>query len=134
MQDDTLLPGKSGLQENLTWQTLQDGNREANLFDQVQALKKVVHSLAQEVSVLKQLAMDSGTIDRARYRELRTERMIGDHSSLGIDPEKSYSLYPHTLADNEFLMEVLQATPEQLAEYSKRVHEARTMASLLELN
>jgi len=54
--------------------------------------------------------------------------MIDDHSSLGIDPERNYALYQHTLDEAAYLVEVLGAKPDELASFRKSVTEAETMS------
>lgn len=70
---------------------------------QVQDLVRMVYSLTQEVWVLQAMLEEQRLWDDSRYRELRWQRMVQDHSSAGPAPWERYSPYPHILTEHELL-------------------------------
>jgi hypothetical protein len=96
------------------------------LAEQVVDLRTMLYSLIRDVAVFRQILQQRGLWDVAQYRRLRMERMIDDHSTAGATPWHHHSPYPYTLDERAFLEQVLAATPEELATFSRRVADVET--------
>jgi hypothetical protein len=81
----------------------------------------VLFSAIQDLAVIKQLLTEKGVWDEELYKKLRTERLIADHSGAGATPWKSYSYYPYTLDEEEFLEELFNASKEEIARFKEKV-------------
>lgn len=88
---------------------------------QILGLRRAVISLAQDLHVLKQLLRETKVLDPARYRTLRTERMIRDHSGAGASPWVHYSYFPHFLSEEDYLRTQFAATEEEIQGYKSEV-------------
>ncbi len=91
------------------------------LRQQVRMLRRALIGLAQDVTVLRRQLTESGALDPSRYRRLRIERMIDDHSSAGAVPWMSYSHYPYLLDDEQYLRTQLGASEAEVEEFRKQV-------------
>jgi hypothetical protein len=78
-------------------------------------------SAIQDMVVIKQVLIEKGIWDEDLYKKLRIERMIGDHSGAGATPWQSYSHFPYTLEEEEFLEKVFNASKEEVEKFKKRV-------------
>jgi len=96
------------------------------MAEQIQDLRHTLFSLIQEVEVLKDLLREQGTWDERRYRQLRVEKMLADHSSAGPDPWRHHSHYAYTLEEEEFLHEQLRFGEQELAEFRARAEDLET--------
>jgi hypothetical protein len=81
-------------------------------------------SAIQDVVVIKQLLAEKGLWDEELYKKLRTERMIDDHSGAGATPWKSYSHFPYTLDEEEFLKHMFNASEEEIEQFTKKAETA----------
>ena len=97
------------------------------LAAQVADLRSTTLSLIQDVAVLRGMLRARGMWDEGEYRRQRLEIMVRDHSSAGATPQTSHSYYPYTLDEREFLESVLKATPQEVAEFEKRVEHVQTL-------
>jgi hypothetical protein len=112
--DDEQLPGY--------WQTRMFRLTVAAQKDKsVADLLSVIISAIQDMAVIKQVLTEKGIWDEERYKKLRIERMIGDHSSAGATPWQSYSHFPYTLEEEEFLEKVFNTSKEEIEKFKKRV-------------
>jgi hypothetical protein len=84
-------------------------------------LLAVLFSAIQDLAVIKQLLAEKGVWDEELYKKLRSERMISDHSGAGATPWKSYSYYPYTLDEEEFLEEIFDASKAEIARFREKV-------------
>lgn len=125
---------------NVTWvepilpdNTLRDGIWESRLFRLAEAARNnkvtadlwsVLVNVIQDMVVIKQVLTENGIWDEEIYRKLRTERMIGDYSGAGATPWKSYSQYPYSLDEEEFLKHVFNASKEEIEEFKKKAETA----------
>jgi hypothetical protein len=84
-------------------------------------LLSVLVSTIQDMVVIKQMLAEKGIWDEELYKKLRTERMIGDHSGAGASPWTSYSHFPYTLDEEEFLKHMFNASEEEIEEFKNKV-------------
>jgi hypothetical protein len=98
-------------------------NKSANPQDLAQQnadLLAVLLSAIQDVAVIKELLQEKGVWDETLYKELRLQRMIGDHSSIGPSPWTSYSYFPYTLVESAFLRHQFKASDEEVKEFEEQ--------------
>jgi hypothetical protein len=93
---------------------------------QMEALRYTLLSVIQDVTVMQDMLERKGAWDPALYRELRTQRMIQDHSSAGIFPSLGFSAYCYTLDESDFLQKLFHATPAEVGAFEKKVAEVET--------
>ena len=88
---------------------------------QIEALRRVVIGLAQDIHVLKDLLAQHHLFDDARFKALRVQRMIADHHSAGLAPYRRYSYFPYTLGEEAYLRTQGAATDEQVRAFKDEV-------------
>lgn len=100
----------------------------ASMFDdpqtrkrQVQALRRAVVGLAQDIYVLKELLTERQIFDPATFKALRVRRMVADHSSMGIAPYRHYSYFPYALREEAHLRTQFGATDEEVQAFNDEV-------------
>ncbi len=98
-----------------------------DLAQQVQDLRATLFSATQDIAVLRELLEAKGQWDEALYKQLRTERMIRDHDSAGVSPWFSYSYFPYTLEEDEFLRHRLRASEPEVKDFQERVDRIQTL-------
>lgn len=81
----------------------------------------VLRSVIQDVAVLQAMMQEKGVWDAAKYRELRQQQMVKDHSGSGASPWTDCSYYPYTLNETDFLKHQFDATDAEVKEFEKRV-------------
>jgi hypothetical protein len=84
-------------------------------------LLSVTFSAIQDMVAMKELLIEKGIWDEELYKKLRIERMIDDHSGAGATPWQSYSHFPYTLDEEEFLEKVFNASKEEIEKFKERV-------------
>lgn len=93
----------------------------SQLAQQVDDLTVTLVSVIQDVAVLKTMLQEKDVWDEARYRQLRRERMVADHSSAGLESWVWYSAYPYTLDEEEFLRHQFKASEAEVAAFREEV-------------
>ena len=96
------------------------------LARQVNVLRDTLISVVKDVVVMKDIFERHGLMKEATYRELRSGRMLADHSSAGADPWTRHSLYPYTLSEQDFLREVFHAGEAEVRQYDEHVEALHT--------
>jgi hypothetical protein len=92
-------------------------------FNSVEGLAFVVHSLIQEVEVLKTMLKDTGNWSAQQYKETMIRLRIADHNSAGGCPWTHHSYYRYTLDDRDFLKEALGATEGEIRDFEAEAEE-----------
>lgn len=91
-------------------------------------LLAIVTSAIQDMVVMQEIMQEKGIWDEERYKELRMQRMISDHSSVGAAPWLGYSIYPFTLEEAEFLRQKFNMDEEKVREFEKRVEHIQMLS------
>jgi len=94
---------------------------------QIQDLRSMLISVIQDFTVLKVMIQEKGLWDEARYKKLRIQRMVDDHSSAGCDSHKSYSHYPYTISESDFLRQRLKANEVEVRSFEIQVATVQTL-------
>jgi len=90
-------------------------------------LRHTLFNAIQDIAVLTEALKRNHLLDEKLYKELRIERMLGDHSSAGASPWRNCSQYPYTLDEEDFLRERFGATEEEVREYQRSVNHVQTL-------
>ena len=98
-----------------------------DIAEQIQDLRHMLFSLAQDVEVLKGMLAERGVWDTEVYRKLRVERMLDDHSSIGGGSWRTYSYYKFTLDEEEFLRHHLKMDDQAVVEFRDRAAYMETL-------
>lgn len=98
------------------------------LIRMVEVLKTTVVSLIQDVDVLMSMLREKGLFDQARYKSLRMDRMVADHSGAGPAPFQHYSYFPYTLSEEDFLRHQFKLTDEEVREYKNEVEHVESLS------
>jgi hypothetical protein len=88
---------------------------------QLKDLLHVLNSTIQEVEVIKRTLKENNLWDDSLYKKLRLETMINDHSTAGVNPWESTSMYPYTLEESEFLRHVFDASDDEVSAFESEV-------------
>lgn len=100
----------------------------AQLAKKADDMLAILTSAIQDIVVVKEMMKEQGIWDDERYKELRTRRMIEDHSSGGAGPWFEYSIYPYTLDESEFLRHQFHADDEEIQKFEKEVEHIQILS------
>ncbi|HET9917302.1 MAG TPA: zinc ribbon domain-containing protein [Candidatus Binatia bacterium] len=88
----------------------------------------VLRSVIQDIAVMKAMMQEKGVWDEAKYKELRVNRMVSDHSGAGPAPWTQHSYHPYTLNEGELLTQHLGADEEEVKRFKHRVESAERLS------
>jgi hypothetical protein len=88
----------------------------------------VLRSVIQDLAVMKAMMEEKGLWDEAKYKELRVNRMVSDHSGAGPSPWTQHSYHPYTLNEGEFLTQHLDADEAEVKQFKDRVESAERLS------
>jgi len=101
--------------------TKSDAENEDHAFHTLDGLAKVVRRLTQEVEVLREVLRERNLWDEQQYKRLIVDRMIHDHSSLGVGSHTSYTHYPYSLDEARFLRYRFKASDQEVTAFMQAV-------------
>ncbi len=113
--------------ENLGWAFSNPRDVEG-LRKQAAAIRRMVVSLIQEVAVVKSMLEDKQIWDADVYRQFRIQRMIDDHVCSGASPWEYHSYYPHAITEEDFLRTQLDATDDEIEDFTEEVEFLENMS------
>jgi len=90
-------------------------------------LRHTLFSAIQDIAVLTEVLKRNQLLDETLYKELRIQRMLGDHSSAGASPWRNCSQYPYTLEEEELLRERFRASEEEVRQYREDIDSLETL-------
>jgi hypothetical protein len=121
-------PPKKHLHESRIFTIYNQSTDPEQLAKKAADLLAIVTSAIQDMVVMQEIMQEKGIWDAERYKELRTQRMISDHSSGGAAPWLGYSIYPYTLEETEFLRQKFNADEEEVQKFEKQVEHIQMLS------
>ena len=88
----------------------------------------VLRSVIQDITVMKAMMEEKGVWDEVKYKELRVNRMVSDHSGAGPSPWTQHSYHSYTLNEVELLTQHLGADEEEVKAFKLRVESAERLS------
>ena len=123
--DDTV---QKNLHESRMFTIYNQSTEPTQLAKKTNDLLSILTSAIQDMVVMKEIMKEKGILDEERYKELRTRRMIDDHSSAGAAPWFGYSIYPYTLDESEFLRQQFNANDEEVEQFEQKVEHIQLLS------